>query len=190
MTESSPIGTRDRILDAAMRLFGEKGFRGTSVTQIEVAAGLTPGAGGIYHHFKSKDALLAAGLERHLDRLRALSDLRSMFAGLGDPRAELTVIGRYVLAELESEHELLRVMMLESRNPLVEEALCGLVESTGAEFADWLASLTDLPRERVGEIATVGLSALVARQILPGRAVPADVHVALWVEMMLSVLRP
>ena len=46
--------TKERIIDEAMRLFGEQGYKGTSVIQIEKAAGLTPGAGGIYHHFSSK----------------------------------------------------------------------------------------------------------------------------------------
>src|ERR1700677_4160546 len=56
--------TRERIVDQAMRLFSENGYSGTSIAKIEAAAGLTPGAGGIYHHFKSKEALLAAGIER------------------------------------------------------------------------------------------------------------------------------
>lgn len=46
-----------------MRLFGEQGYAATSVAQIEAAAGLSPGAGGLYAHFRSKDALLRAGLE-------------------------------------------------------------------------------------------------------------------------------
>lgn len=46
-----------------MRLFGEQGYSATSVAQIEAAAGLRPGAGGLYAHFRSKEALLRAGLE-------------------------------------------------------------------------------------------------------------------------------
>lgn len=45
-----------------MRLFGEQGYAATSVAQIEKAAGLTPGAGGLYAHFPSKKAVLEAGL--------------------------------------------------------------------------------------------------------------------------------
>jgi len=55
--------SRDRLLSQAMRLFGEQGYAGTSVAQIEAAAGLSPGAGGLYAHFRSKEALLRAGLE-------------------------------------------------------------------------------------------------------------------------------
>ncbi|MGH8967612.1 MAG: TetR/AcrR family transcriptional regulator, partial [Actinomycetes bacterium] len=69
MGDLSTVATRDRIIDAAMELFSEHGYRGTSITQIEQAVGLSPGAGGIYHHFPSKEALLTAGVERQLSRL-------------------------------------------------------------------------------------------------------------------------
>ena len=58
MAESS----RDRILAEALRLFGEQGYAGTSIAQIEKAAGLSPGSGALYRHFKSKDELLVQGL--------------------------------------------------------------------------------------------------------------------------------
>lgn len=48
------ISTKERLVTEAMRLFGEQGYKATSVAQIEKAAGLTPGSGGLYHHFKSR----------------------------------------------------------------------------------------------------------------------------------------
>jgi AcrR family transcriptional regulator len=170
-----------------MRLFGERGFKGTSVTQIETAAGLAPGAGGIYHHFSSKNALLAAGIERHVNRISALSDIRRLFSGLGDLRMELVVIGRYVLSELESEQDLLRVMVLESRNPLVEEALNGLVDSTLAEFTGWLADAAGLPTARAAELSRVAFGALLSWRLLPGAPLPADVHAGIWADMVMAV---
>ncbi|WP_113704340.1 TetR/AcrR family transcriptional regulator [Nonomuraea lactucae] len=47
---------RDRLLSEATRLFAERGFEGTSVQEIVVAAGVTKGA--MYHYFTSKDDLL------------------------------------------------------------------------------------------------------------------------------------
>jgi AcrR family transcriptional regulator len=47
---------RDRLVQAAARLFAEKGFEATTVRQIVEAAGVTKG--GLYHYFDSKDALL------------------------------------------------------------------------------------------------------------------------------------
>ena len=71
---SSP--TRDRLLDEAMRLFGERGYDATSVAEIERSAGLTPGAGGLFHHFRTKEAVLVAGIERQLARLEAVRQIR------------------------------------------------------------------------------------------------------------------
>jgi AcrR family transcriptional regulator len=47
--------TRDRISTAALQLFAEKGFDGTSVRDIARAAGIAEGA--LYRHFPSKEAL-------------------------------------------------------------------------------------------------------------------------------------
>lgn len=48
---------RARILDAASRLFRERGFEGVTVSEVMQAAGMTHG--GFYGHFPSKDALIA-----------------------------------------------------------------------------------------------------------------------------------
>ena len=48
--------SRDRVLDAAVELFAQHGYDGTSVTQVIERAGLTKG--GFYHHFASKEELL------------------------------------------------------------------------------------------------------------------------------------
>src|ERR1700721_3052402 len=108
--------TRERILDEAMRLFSESGYSATSIAKIEAASGLTPGAGGLYHHFKSKEAILAAGIERQLARLDALRDIRRVLTPLGDLKAELTLTARYILAELDSESELLRILASDVRS--------------------------------------------------------------------------
>jgi AcrR family transcriptional regulator len=53
---------QDRILDAAMRVFGRHGFRRSSIEQAAEEAGLTRQA--LYHHFNSKEALFRALIER------------------------------------------------------------------------------------------------------------------------------
>jgi AcrR family transcriptional regulator len=188
--------TRERIIDAAMHLFGENGYRGTSVAQIERAAGLTPGAGGLYHHFRTKESVLAAGIERHLARLDALRDIRRVLTGLGDLRAELLVTARYALAELDSEGELLRVLVSEARaRPhLVEAAVQRLVSATYAEFAGWLAERAGLPEERAAAVAAVGLGSLLSSRLLSGvlgvapTGVDDETFVATWVDMMIGLI--
>jgi AcrR family transcriptional regulator len=49
--------TRQRIVDAAQRLFTERGFADVSTTAISNAAGVTDGA--LFHHFRSKKALFS-----------------------------------------------------------------------------------------------------------------------------------
>src|SRR5947208_6313568 len=56
------MGPRTRILDAAMLVFRRQGFRRSSIEQAAEAAGLTRQA--LYHHFKSKEALFRAVIER------------------------------------------------------------------------------------------------------------------------------
>ena len=163
--------TRDRIIDAAMELFSEHGYRGTSITRIEQAAGLSPGAGGIYHHFPSKEALLTAGVQRQLSRLAALRDIRRLFSNLGDLRTELTIAARYVLAELDQEAQLLRLLASEARHGprILTDAVTQVVDLTYREFAEWITdrsgSLVSTPQ--ADAIATIGLGALIAARLLP-----------------------
>lgn len=62
---SPPSDTRQRILDAAMRCFVSSGFHNASMQQICAAAQMSPG--GVYRHFASKDAIIAAIVE-HMSR--------------------------------------------------------------------------------------------------------------------------
>lgn len=190
------MSTRDRILDVAMELFAQHGYKGTSVVQIEKAAGLTPGAGGIYHHFRTKEALLSAGIERHLARLDALRDIQRVFAGVGDLRAELTLTARYALTELDREADLLRIVVSEARTrpELVRTAADQLVRATYAGFAGWLRERASLPPDRADAVAAVGLGALFSTRLLRLLLATDPVDVAdeefvnTWVEMMHALI--
>jgi len=63
---------RERIIAAAARFFGEKGYHNTTTAQIAEAAGVA--AGTIYIYFSSKEELLVAVFEEflgvHMERLR------------------------------------------------------------------------------------------------------------------------
>lgn len=65
MTEVSArrAATRERLVEAAVRVFAEKGVEGASVEEICEAAGFTRGA--FYSNFDNKDALGAAVLEHY-----------------------------------------------------------------------------------------------------------------------------
>jgi AcrR family transcriptional regulator len=180
-----------------MQLFGEHGFRGTSVAAIERAAGLTPGAGGLYHHFTSKDAVLTAGLERHMARLGALRDIRRLFTGVGDLGIELMLTARYVLSELDAERELLQVLFTEARRrpELVQETITTLVDSTCTEFAAWLSQEWGVPAERARSVSAIALGSLLSYRLiqsfLPSGAAMLDdeTFVTMWVDTFHRALR-
>jgi TetR/AcrR family transcriptional regulator len=87
---------RRSLIDAARRVFAERGFRGATTRQIAAAAGVTEAL--IFQHFPHKDALYAAILEERdaepaserwfaeLDEHRAAGDaasvIRTLYTGL------------------------------------------------------------------------------------------------------------
>jgi AcrR family transcriptional regulator len=189
--------TRERIIDQAMALFSQHGYAATSVAKIEAAAGLTPGAGGLYHHFNSKEAVLAAGIERQLSRLDALREIRRVLTPLGDLEAELTLIARYILTELDSESELLRILASEARKrpQLLTTAVDQLVNSTFEGFAAWIGECAkrSIPSAEATAIAALGLGSLLSSRLLRDvLGIPARVDdetlVNTWVGLMVGAL--
>ncbi|MFC5301676.1 TetR/AcrR family transcriptional regulator [Azospira restricta] len=76
--------TRERILDAAERLFMESGYEGTSMRMITGAAGVNLAA--VNYHFGSKEALLREVFRRRLawlnrERLRLLDEMEAQAKG-------------------------------------------------------------------------------------------------------------
>src|SRR5580692_4467959 len=63
---------RERILDAAVRVFARKGFYLTRVSEVAKAAGVADGT--IYLYFKSKDDLLVSLFEHRVERLLTYMD--------------------------------------------------------------------------------------------------------------------
>jgi len=113
--------TRDKLFEAAARVFEEQGIGGASIEAIAAAAGFTRGA--FYSNFKSKDELIIAMLEDHveqsirrnldlLDRHRNLADfidaLKNMDKSRQDP------LGRSPLLHMEM---ILFVARAEKRRP-------------------------------------------------------------------------
>jgi AcrR family transcriptional regulator len=83
------VVTRQRLLEAAERGFGAKGYEPTSMNEIAEAAGV--GVGTLYHHFPDKRALLLALIDHWGDRELARDRGTEFFERyLGaDPRAAI-----------------------------------------------------------------------------------------------------
>ena len=61
---------RDRVVDAAVRVFTERGYDGTTMADIAAALGIHKTS--IYHHVASKEQLLEDALKRGLDALHGM----------------------------------------------------------------------------------------------------------------------
>lgn len=148
-TPRSRIQTRNRqiILDAALQVFSENGFRGATLDQIAAAAGLSKP--NLLYYFDSKDAMHEALLARLLDTW--LDPLRAMDPE-GDPKGE-------IIAYMRRKLELARDFPRESRlfaneilqgaprlAPFIQSDLRALVEEKASVITAWA---------QAGHIATV-----------------------------------
>ena len=83
-TDSTKLGladesaTRERLIDAAIELFAERGYATSTVRDLARSTGVTTGS--IYGNFDSKATLLVAAIEARLDR-----DLEDLPAASGEP---------------------------------------------------------------------------------------------------------
>ncbi|WP_226576265.1 TetR/AcrR family transcriptional regulator [Acuticoccus sediminis] len=86
--------TREQIVEAADRLFYEQGFDTTSFADIASVVGLS--RGNFYYHFKTKDEILDAVIERRLAVTRAM--LNAWQAGAETPKARIMSFVRILIA--------------------------------------------------------------------------------------------
>jgi AcrR family transcriptional regulator len=128
-------------MSAAMTLFADRGFDGTSVGEIERAAGLAARSGALYQYFKGgKEELLRATIERELEAIDELGSVLDMLP-LGDLQAELTLMARWNLASLERRSQLSRFVRRDAaRLPtdLRETLYNRLVDQPYGLVVDWL----------------------------------------------------
>ena len=85
--------TREKLFEAAARVFEEQGIGGASIEAIAAAAGFTRGA--FYSNFKSKDELIIAMLEDHVEQsIVRIRDLLDRHKNLADFIEALKTMGR------------------------------------------------------------------------------------------------
>ena len=150
----TPEETRERLLDAAARVFELKGYDGATVSLIAQEAGVTTGA--IYAHYKSKAELLAAALTEHGERATA-----SLFppGRRSDAPTVLTTLGKRLASRDAHESALLVEALLASRrDPELAEILAAAL--SGRES---LMSALVERGQHAGELATDISAAAAAR---------------------------
>jgi AcrR family transcriptional regulator len=185
--------TRERIVTEAMRLFALQGFRGTTVGEIEQAAGLAPRAGGLYKHFRSKEEVLEAGIDRHVSEIGLIEPAIEMLP-LGDPRAELVLIGRWALSELAQEMALMKVVQKDGdRFPEIAAKVNERIITRGHRQAVAVVErvLGDALDEReIASLASVALASLVGYRIEEAmfgpRPVSEEDFLETWVDVLMA----
>ena len=119
--------TRDKLFEAAARVFEEEGIGGVSIEAIAAAAGFSRGA--FYSNFKSKDELIIAMIEDHVARsIRRNLDLLARHNNLADyidalksmDRSRQDPLARSPLLHMEM---ILFVARAEKRRPELAERL-------------------------------------------------------------------
>jgi AcrR family transcriptional regulator len=135
----SLVAARDRIVEAASELFVSRGFTGTTVADVQTAAGLTAGSGALYKHFSSKEDLFAACVER------AIADNAAHIASgeelvRGDLRATLRAMAIAGLARLRAQRPLMRMLFHDGeRFPALRDRFRDEgVQPMYAAFAAWI----------------------------------------------------
>jgi AcrR family transcriptional regulator len=91
--------TRQRLVDAAMRVFARQGYAGASVNTIAEEAGYTVGA--LYSNFATKDELFWAAFEQHC--AGELAALDALVAGAGTWQELLTAVTNR-FTDLDEQH--------------------------------------------------------------------------------------
>ncbi|MCR3744826.1 transcriptional regulator, TetR family [Actinomadura glauciflava] len=137
--------TRDRIVTESLRLFADRGYAATSVAEIEAAAGLSPGAGGLYRHFRSKEEVLSSAIREHIERTRRqISDVLTQSTAFEERPLEtrLRMTCQAGLAKMREEQDLIRVLFrdLDQFPNLVAEMREGIVNPLYDGIATWLAA--------------------------------------------------
>ncbi len=181
-----------------MALFAERGFAGTSVGEIERAAGMAPRSGALYQHFSGgKDELLRAAIEHELRAVDELGSVLEMLP-LGDLRAELTLMARWNLTSLERRSQLARFVRRDAdRLPpaLRDELYDRLVAQPYEQIVTWLRQrFPDAPQDAdlhaLALVLIESMSAYHSMRRTFDRA-PDDVDderfIAAWVQTALAV---
>jgi AcrR family transcriptional regulator len=193
-------GTRQRLMTAAIELFAERGFDGTSVGEIERAAGLAPRSGALYQHFKGgKQELLRCAIEHELRAIDELGSVMEMLP-LGDLRAEFTLLARWNLGSLERRSALARFVRRDvARLPpdLRDELFDRLVGQPYERIVDWLharfagaADRPDLPALALVLVESISAYHSLRRTFArTPDSVDDERFIAAWTETALAVAR-
>lgn len=153
-------GGAQRLVAAAIRLFGERGVKGTSLKAIAAEAGVSPAL--IVHHFGSKEGLQRACDEHLLEVVRTNKQQVIATEARMDPLA--------VLGQIEQSRPLLRYLARTLTDggahvtELIDEMVADAEDYLGAGEEAGLIKPSATPRERVVVLVIWALGALALHE--------------------------
>ena len=142
-----PEGKRERILDAAIKVFAAEGFYNAKVSQIAHQAGVADGT--IYLYFKSKVDLLINLFEDRMERVNA--NLREAIDTESTAEARLKRIVKLHLELVEQNRDMAEVISVELR-----QSSKFIREYSNPKFAEFLRTIAGavVEGQRTGELRT------------------------------------
>lgn len=176
---------RERILDAALVVFADRGIDGASVKEVARAAEVTPGL--LYHYFTSKEVMVTALFAERgfVPELRGLLERQGGRSAV-DVLPEILARFEAVLADNDS---LVRLFFSASgSNESARAALHELVTAGCGLLADYLQERVD-----IGELRhhnTMAAGATLFSAVALGRRTGAPLDISELVDLTLSGLLP
>ncbi|HEX7826666.1 MAG TPA: helix-turn-helix domain-containing protein [Mycobacterium sp.] len=167
--------SRERILDAANEIASERGYEGTSIALVSKKCGLP--ASSIYWHFKDKDDLIAAVIERSFaswltvaTKLPKDATAKEQLIGVGAQTAKALLdspdfsrLGLMLALERRPEEPRARTMFLQVRDHAHQQ----LTDN----FRDLMPDLTDAQVGQLAVYAMAGADGLFIAKEISGDAV-------------------
>lgn len=171
--------TRAALLDAAERLWAERGIRGASLDEIAAAAGMTKGA--VYSNFAGKTDLVLSLLERYSQNEQCLELTEDLGESDRSPEDRFIDASRRYARKLSVEETRMRALLV------MELWLFGMRDfSAGWRVADWYHSrreglaafLTseDMSAEDRASLAMAIDFGLALQHLLDPERVPAELY--------------
>lgn len=155
--------TRERLLEAAARVYARRGFHGATLAGVAADAGLTKGA--VYDHFGSKEKLLSALLHEHL--AAQIAEQIALFDPSKDTSERPRAGADRWMAELEEEPDAFRLFVeawvhAQRDDELRDVVVAGMdawratFKSFGSQRGE--AAGFEVPEELLGQVANIMLA--------------------------------
>jgi AcrR family transcriptional regulator len=166
--------TVDAVLVAAAEALAKHGFEGANVNDIAARAGVS--IGSLYQYFPTKEAIVAALIERHTTRaLDVLDDALAKSAGEPLEVAVRTVVGAMVLAHAApGDRVLARELDRLGRLDDVQAAVDARAGAAIGAFLQARRSEIRIPRPELASVLLVRAVDLLTHAILVDRPELAD----------------